>query len=119
MKYFTNCKTPEEAKALRKSLSKQLHPDMPNGNKEAFQEMEQEYLEFIKFAFEKEKKQSLNTESLNKLINHIIRFFKEEPELMNIVIKSLFGSDFVRNLINKNSSIIETGINFYNFLKQK
>jgi DnaJ-class molecular chaperone len=116
MKYFTNCKTPEEAKMLYRKLARELHPDMKSGNKEAFQEMEQQYRNFIAESLSEKQKQYTNK---TDFINYLKIFFKENPELMQVLIKSLVESDTFRNFINKNSKFIDTGIGIYNLLKQK
>lgn len=54
-KYFGNVTTMEELKGEFKMWCKKLHPDMPNGNKEAFQDMKNEYDVMVKIMAAKEK----------------------------------------------------------------
>lgn len=115
MKHFTNCKTPEEAKTLYRKLARELHPDMKSGNKEAFQEMKKQYRDFLATSLSEKQKEYTNKIDF---INYLKTFFKDNPELMQVVIKSIINSDTIRNFIKKNSDIIDTGISFYNLLKQ-
>ena len=115
MNYFENCKTPEDAKILHKKLAKELHPDMSTGNKEKFQEMEIQYREFLSKSLNEKQNDFTNKVDY---ANYIKTFFNDNPELMQIVIKSIFESDSVKNFIKKNSNIIDTGISIYNLLKQ-
>ena len=115
MKYFIKCKTPEEAKMLYRKLARELHPDMKGGNKEAFQEMENQYRDFLATSLNEKQKEYTNKIDF---INYLKTFFKDNPELMQVVVKSIINSDSVRSFINKNSDIIDTGISIYNLLKQ-
>ena len=115
MNYFENCKTPEEAKICYKRLAKQLHPDMKTGNKDAFQEMEQQYRAFLSTSMTEKQKEYSNKA---QFLDYLTDFFNDNPEMMQIVLKSLFKSDSLRNFIQKNSSIIDAGIGIYNLLKQ-
>jgi len=54
-KYFKAPFTPDALKQQFKDQSKKLHPDMPGGDKEKFQEMQNEFDRVLKFA-EKAKK---------------------------------------------------------------
>ena len=47
MRYFTNCRTAEQAKAEYKRLAKELHPDN-GGDEEQFKEMQAEFTELWK-----------------------------------------------------------------------
>jgi len=116
MNYFTNCKTPEKAKMLYKKLAKKLHPDMSGGSKEAFQEMETQYREFLAISLKKKQKQYTNSVDFG---NYLESFFRDNPELMQLVIKSVAGSGAVKDFIKKNSTLIGTGIGIYNILKQE
>ena len=43
MSYFTDCHTPEQLRSNYRYWSKVLHPDMPEGDKVRFQQMQNEY----------------------------------------------------------------------------
>lgn len=53
--YFANVTTMEELKTEFKMWCKKLHPDMPTGDKEAFQNMKNEYDEMVKVMAANEK----------------------------------------------------------------
>ena len=116
MDYFKECTTPEHAKIRYKTLAKQLHPDMPNGNKEKFQAMEEQYREFLTTSLN--EKQSAFTNKAQYL-NYLESFLMDNPELLQTILNSLTESAAFKNFIKKNASIIDAGINFYQFLKQK
>lgn len=115
MKYFKNCKTIEEAKLLYKKLAKEFHPDMKGGSKEVFQEMESEYRNFLATSIKEKQKDFFDK---TEFVNYLKDFFKDNPELMQVVIKSIIESDSIKKFIKKNSDIIDTGISIYNLLKQ-
>jgi len=75
MNYFSNCKTPEEAKSLYKKLAKELHPDTKNGNTEAFQGMEQQYREFLTHSLSDRMNEF---ESKKQYADYLFDFFKEK-----------------------------------------
>ena len=115
MKYFIDCKNIEEAKSLYKKLAKELHPDMKSGSKEAFQEMEAEYRDFLATTIKEKQKDFFDK---TEFANYLKNFFNDNPELMQVVLKSIVESDSIKKFIKKNSNIIETGIGIYNILKQ-
>ena len=43
MKYFTDCKTVDALKRTYRKLAKELHPDSPTGNEEAFKTLQSDY----------------------------------------------------------------------------
>jgi len=116
MNYFEHCKTPEEAKSHYKKLAKELHPDMAGGSKEAFQEMEEQYRAFLTSSFTEKQKEYSN---ISQFTSYITDFFNDNPELMQIIVKSLFKSDAISGFIKKNANIIDAGIGIYNLLKQR
>ena len=115
MNHFEHCKTLEEAKAKYKKLAKQLHPDMPTGNKELFQELDNQYREFMIKALNEKQKEYSNS---SQFINYVKDFFNDNPELLHIALKTVFKSSHLQGFIQKNSSIIDAGIGIYNILKQ-
>ena len=116
MNYFKDCITPEEAKILYKKLAKKLHPDMPTGNKADFQKMEEQYRSFLASSLNEKQKDFSNKA---QYMSYLENFFMENPELLQTILNSLTESAAFKNFIKKNASIIDAGINFYQFLKQK
>ena len=115
MNYFEHCKTLEEAKATYKKLAKQLHPDMPNGDKELFQKLDNQYREFITRALEEKQKEYSNS---SQFFNYVKEFFNDNPELLQVALKTFFKSSHLQVFIKKNSSIIDAGIGIYKMFKQ-
>ena len=115
MNYFEHCKTPEEAKSLYKKLAKELHPDMAGGKKEPFQKMEEQYRTFLSSSFSEMQKEYSN---ISQFTSYITDFFKDNPELMQVIVKSLFKSDMISGFIKNNANIIDAGIGIYKMLKQ-
>lgn len=70
-KYFGTISNMEELKTEFKLLCKKLHPDMPNGNKEAFQEMKNEYDVFVKLLAANEK-DSVKAEKVAEMYKDIM-----------------------------------------------
>jgi len=116
MNYFKDCNTPEEAKILYKKQAKKLHPDMPTGDKVKFQEMEEQYRLFLATSLNEKQKDFSNKA---QYMNYLETFFMDNPELLQTILNSLTESTAFKNFIKKNASIIDAGINFYQFLKQK
>ena len=115
MDYFEHCKTPEDAITTYKKLVKLFHPDMPTGNKEHFQELDNQYREFLTGALNEKQKEYSNS---TQFMNYVKEFFKDNPELLQVALKTFVKSASVQCFIKKNSSIIDAGIGIYNILKQ-
>ena len=76
LKYFKGVETIEELKKAYKELAKQLHPDL-GGNKEKFQEMNNEYDLLFKSlkANKKANKTNINTnDNFKDIINELIKY---------------------------------------------
>ena len=76
IKYFVNIETIEELKKAYKELAKKLHPDL-GGNKEKFQEMNNEYDLLFKDlkANKKANKTNINTnDNFKDIINELIKY---------------------------------------------
>ena len=76
IKYFVNIETIEELKKAYKELAKKLHPDL-GGNKEKFQEMNNEYDLLFKSlkANKKTNKTNINTnDNFKNIINELVKY---------------------------------------------
>ena len=76
MKYFVNINTIEELKKVYKELAKKLHPDL-GGNKEKFQEMNNEYDMLFKELKANKKANKTNNKDDDKfkdIINELIKY---------------------------------------------
>ena len=76
LKYFVNIQTIEELKKVYKELAKQLHPDL-GGNKEKFQEMNNEYdklLESLKANKKANKANNKDSDKFKDIINELIKY---------------------------------------------
>ena len=76
IKYFVNIETIEELKKAYKELAKKFHPDL-GGNKEKFQEMNNEYDLLFKSlkANKKANKTNINTnDNFKDIINELIKY---------------------------------------------
>ena len=76
LKYFIGVETIEELKKKYKELAKKLHPDL-GGNKEKFQEMNNEYdklLESLKANKKANKANNKDNDNFKDIINELIKY---------------------------------------------
>ena len=71
IKYFVNIETIEELKKAYKELAKKLHPDL-GGNKEKFQEMNNEY--DLLFKELKANKKAKDNDNFKNIIDELIKY---------------------------------------------
>lgn len=73
LKYFIGVETLEELKKKYKELAKKLHPDL-GGNKEKFQELNNEYDLLFKDLKNKSNKTNKDNDKFKNIINELIKY---------------------------------------------
>jgi curved DNA-binding protein CbpA len=91
MNYFSNCKTPDEAKRVYYKQSFKLHPDRPGGSTQAFQELTRQYEEYKNPRTAQSTEQNNPEQKKTKLVSFIELL--NDPQFNDIfkIIETSFG----------------------------
>ena len=73
LKYFIGVETLEELKKAYKELAKKFHPDL-GGNKEKFQEMNNEYDKLLESLKSNKKANTKDNDNFKDIINELIKY---------------------------------------------